>query len=74
MNTESTNFIFMSVCVGFLEAPAQGLAVDVVTGKVYFTYGNSLDVINTKYSRRSNILQYTGSEKIYGVVVDVIYR
>ena len=52
----------------------QGLAVDIVTGKVYFTYGNSLDVINTKDSRRSNIRQISGSENIYGVVVDVVYR
>ena len=74
MNTEITNFIFMCICVGFLEEPAQGLAVDVLTGKVYFTYGNSLDVINTKDSRRSNIRQHLGSEKIYGVVVDVVYR
>ena len=64
----------MCVCVGFLEEPVQGLAVDVLTGKVYFTYGNSLDVFDTKDSRRSLILQYMGTRKIYGVVVDVMYR
>jgi len=66
--------MFMCVCVGFLDVPAQGLDVDVVTGKVYFTYGNSLDVFNLKDSRRSNIRQILGSEQIYGVVVDVVYR
>ena len=66
--------MFMCVCVGFLDVPAQGLDVDVVTRKVYFTYGNSLDVFNFKDSRRSNIRQILGSEQIYGVVVDVVYR
>ncbi|KAI0225580.1 Fucolectin [Lamellibrachia satsuma] len=51
-----------------------GLAVDALTGKIYFTYDNKVEVVNTDGTQRARVIVHSHRTTTFGVAVDVVNR
>ena len=63
--------LFTIVC---LNTVVHGLAVNTVTGKIYFTNNNKVEVVNTDGTARAKVIEHSSGVRTYGVALDSANR
>ena len=51
-----------------------GLTVDTVTGKIYFTNNATVEVVNTDGTERATVIEHSSGARTYGVAIDISSR
>ena len=57
-----------------LNAVVHGLAVETVSGKIYFTNNNKVEVVNSDGRERARVIEHSNGARTYGVAVDIADR
>ena len=57
-----------------LNIVVHGLAVDTMTGKIYFTNNNKVEVVNKNSKERARVIEHSSGVRTYGVALDSANR